>query len=283
MLGVERASRPQGEAPLSGPTPEQISGNWNQVARRYARHLDSTTALYAADTVRLAEVGSGDRVLDVASGSGAATVLAARRAHEVLAVDFSSEMCAALQERLEREGVGNVAVHEMDAQDLDLPDDHVDVALSSFGAMICPDRTKAFAEMARVTRPGGRLATSCWQAPPNNDWLEIFSTTIATAMPDAPTPTPPPFMELADPDRFRDELQRAGWNDLEIADVTHEADWTDAADAWAAIAEANPLFGPLLEQLPDDRVTAGRDTFGALYDQRDQTLSAGAWIAHGTA
>ena len=268
---------------MSAPTPEQIAGNWNQVARSYAEHIDSTTARYAADTVRLAGVSRDDQVLDVASGSGAATLLAAPLAQDVLAIDFSSEMCAALRERVKTEGVGNVTIREMDAQDLDLPDDHVDVALSSFGAMICPDRTRAFTEMARVTRPAGRLAASCWQAPPNNDWLEIFMTTVMTAMPDADPPTPPPFMELADPDRFRSELSAAGWNNVEIVDVTHEAEWADAAVAWSALAEANPLFGPLLEQLPDEVAATIRETFGTLFDQRHGTpLSAGAWIAHGT-
>ena len=84
----------------------------------------------------------------------------------MLAIDFSSAMCGALRERVAANGVANVTVREMDAQELDLPDDHVDVALSSFGAMICPDRTRAIAEMARFTRSSGRLAVSCWQAPP---------------------------------------------------------------------------------------------------------------------
>lgn len=164
---------------MGDPTPEQVAGNWNQVARRYAEHIDSTTALYAADLVRLAGVAAGQRVLDVASGSGAAALLAARRAGTVVAIDFSSEMCAALRERTDAEGAGNVTVQEMDAQSLDLPDDHFDVSLSSFGAMICPDRTRAFAEMARVTRPGGRLAASAWQAPPDNEWLETFHNTFS--------------------------------------------------------------------------------------------------------
>ncbi len=268
---------------MSAPTPEQIAGNWDQVARSYAEHIDSTTARYAADTVRLAEVGSDDRVLDVASGPGAATLIAAPLAQDVLAIDFSAEMCVALRERVAAEGVGNVTVREMDAQALDLPDDHFDVALSSFGAMICPDRIRAFTEMARVTRSSGRLAVSCWQAPPNNDWLEIFMTTVVTAMPEADPPTPPAFMELADPDRFRSELSEAGWNNLQIVDITHQAEWADDATAWSALAEANPLFGPLLEQLPVEVVAAIRETFGTLFDERDGTpLSAGAWVARGT-
>jgi SAM-dependent methyltransferase len=269
---------------MGDPTPEQVASNWNLVARRYGSHLDPMTALYAADAVELVAPTADDRVLDVASGFGAATLIAARLAGEVVAIDFSSEMCAALRERAQREGADNVTVHEMDAQALDLPADHFDAALSSFGAMICPDRGKAFAEMARVTRPGGRLAVSSWQAPPNNEWLQIFMTTVKTALPDQTPPTPPPFMELADPERLRSEVEVAGWTDVEVVGVTHRAHWGDADAAWAAIAESNPLFGPLLEQLPDDVSGRVRAAFGDLIDERgDAHLTAGAWVASGRA
>lgn len=267
---------------MSEKTPEQVAGNWNQVARKYAESIDPVTARYAADTLARAAVSSTDHVLDVASGFGAATMLAARQARDVVAADFSSEMCTALRERAEVEGVGNVTVHEMDAQALDLPDDGFDATISSFGVMMCPNRVAAFREMARVTRPGGRLAMSCWQAPPTNEWLEIFMTTITTAMPDADPPTPPPFMELADPERLGSELALAGWSDIEIDGVVHDADWEDADAAWAAIAEANPLFGPLLDQLPAELSTRIRSTFDGLMAERDGVpLSAGAWIATG--
>lgn len=269
---------------MTEPAPEQTASSWNQVARRYAEHIDPMTAQYAADMVGLAEPTEEDRVLDVASGFGAATLIAARRAAEVLAVDFSAEMCAALRERTRAGGLSNVSVHDMDAQALELPEDGFDTALSSFGVMICPDRHAAFSEMARVTKPGGRLVASSWQAPPHNDWLQIFMTTVTTALPDAEPPTPPAFMELADPQRFRSEVEHAGWVDVEIVDVTHRAGWADADQAWAAIAESNPVFGPMLQQFPEELSSRIRSTFGDLIDERgDARLSAGAWIAVGRA
>lgn len=269
---------------MADPTPEQIADNWNRVARRYAEHIDPMTSLYALDALELAGVESDQRVLDVASGFGAVTLLASHRAGEVVAVDFSSEMCAALRERAEAAGADNVTVREMDAQALDLPDDDFDASLSSFGVMICPDRTRAFAEMARVTRPGGCLAASAWQAPPDNDWMEIFVTTVTTALPDADPPTPPKFMELADPRRFRSELEDAGWSEVDIVGVTHRAAWNDAAVAWAALAESNPVFAPALERLTDETVAVIRGTFDDLIRERgDAHLSAGAWIATGRA
>ena len=77
-------------------------------------------------------------------------------------------------------------------------------------------------------------------------------------------------------------MEAAGWRDVEIVGVTHRAGWPDADVAWAAIAEANPVFGPLLEQLPVEVAGEIRRTFGDLIDERgDAHLAAGAWIAHG--
>ncbi len=229
-------------------TPEQLAGNWNQVARLYADHIDPMTSLYAADAVELAGVGPDDRVLDVASGAGAATVIAARQTGDVVAADFSSEMVAALRERAAAEGLDNVTVEEMDAQALGFEDDSFDAAISVFGVMIVPDRVRAFSEMARVTRPGSRIVVTSWQAPPQNDWMAIFLETMQRAMPDADPPPPPRFMELADPDRFRSELEEAGLVDVELVSVSHRSSWESAEVAWAALAESNPVFGPLAAQ-----------------------------------
>jgi hypothetical protein len=109
-------------------------------------------------------------------------------------------------------------------------------------------------------------------------------TTVVTALPDVTPPTPPPFMELADPERLRSEVEAARWTDVEVVGVTHQAHWADADAAWAAIAESNPLFGPLLEQLPDDVSGRVRAAFGDLIDERgDAHLTAGAWVASGRA
>ena len=268
---------------MDEPTPEQLAGNWNHVARLYAQNIDPATAHYAVDVVELASVAATDLVLDVASGYGAVTLLAAQRATEVVAVDFSSEMCAALRERSDSAGTDNVVVREMDAQALDFPDDVFDAALSSFGVMIVPDRSEAFAEMARVTRPGGHLVVSSWQPPPNNDWMEIFLETVSTALPDV-TPTPPKFMELADPSRLRSEVEAAGWGDVDVVGVTHQAPWEEVDTAWAAIAESNPVFGPMLEQLPAEAVARLRSTFDEILESRgDVGVSAGAWLASGRA
>lgn len=262
--------------------PEQQSQNWNQVARRYAEHIDPVTSPYAADALDLCEAAYGDRVLDVASGAGAATVLAAARASEVVAIDFSDEMVSGLQDRIRQEGIDNVTVSPMDAQDLDLPDDGFDAAISVFGVMMVPDRVRALAEMHRVLKPEGRAVVTAWQAPPDNEWMEVFFATMQEALPDAPPPTPPSFMEWADADLLADELRAAGFADVEIRTVKHGAPWEDSAAAWAAIAESNPVFGPMLQQLEPATVAGIREAFDrVLADRGNARLQAGAHLGLG--
>jgi ubiquinone/menaquinone biosynthesis C-methylase UbiE len=104
----------------------------------------------------------GERVLDVACGSGNAAIAAARRTqggtvgadYVPALLDRGRERAAA--ERLEIEFV------EADAQDLPFEDASFDVAMSIFGAMFAPDHRKAASELLRVVKPGGRIGLACW-------------------------------------------------------------------------------------------------------------------------
>jgi ubiquinone/menaquinone biosynthesis C-methylase UbiE len=78
---------------------------WDLVADGYSREIAPHLAKYADDALRLAEVGPGQLIADVACGPGALSLSAARAGARVLAIDFSSEMIARLREQCVREGV----------------------------------------------------------------------------------------------------------------------------------------------------------------------------------
>ena len=110
---------------------------------------------------RSVDVHAGERVLDVAAGSGNTAISAARRGARVTASDFVEPLLEVAQRRTELEGL-SLATAVADAQELPFEDGSFDVVLSTFGAMFAPDQQRAADELVRVCRPGGRIGLANW-------------------------------------------------------------------------------------------------------------------------
>ena len=109
-----------------------------------------------------ADVRAGHRVLDVAAGSGTATLAAARRFATVTSTDYVPALLERGRRRAEAEGFASVAFEVADAESLPYPDASFDIVLSTFGAMFAPDHQRAAAELTRVCMPGGRIGLANW-------------------------------------------------------------------------------------------------------------------------
>ena len=110
---------------------------------------------------RAIDIHPGERVLDVAAGSGNAALAAARRGAKVTATDFVPHLLETAARRAGAEGL-ELETQEADAQALPFPDGTFDVVLSTFGVMFAPDQAGAAAELLRVCRPGGRIGLTAW-------------------------------------------------------------------------------------------------------------------------
>jgi SAM-dependent methyltransferase len=104
----------------------------------------------------------GERVLDVAGGSGNGAIAAARRAWgNTIGSDFVPALLERARERAAAERL-EIEFVEADAQDLPFGDGEFDVTMSIFGAMFAPDHEKTASELLRVTKPGGRIGMANW-------------------------------------------------------------------------------------------------------------------------
>src|ERR1700689_2946333 len=115
--------------------------------------------------VELANVRAGDRVLDIATGSGEPALTAARavgQAGRVVAVDMSPAMLAIARERVEAAGLSNVELVESDAEPLSLDPHSFDAVLCRWGLMFMPDLDRVLRGMHRALKPGGRFAKAVW-------------------------------------------------------------------------------------------------------------------------
>jgi ubiquinone/menaquinone biosynthesis C-methylase UbiE len=107
------------------------------------------------------DLRSGERVLDVATGSGNTALSAARRFCEATGIDYVPDLIEQAKSRAQAERLG-VSFEIGDAEDLPYPDASFDVVLSTLGVMFAPDQEKTAAEMLRVCRPGGKIGLANW-------------------------------------------------------------------------------------------------------------------------
>jgi SAM-dependent methyltransferase len=120
-------------------------------------HMIGTQILLAAEQlIEALDVHSTDRVLDVATGSGNAALAAARRGCEVVGIDYVASLLERARERAIAESV-QAQFEDGDVEAIPFEDDSFDVVTSVFGAMFAPDQEAAASELARVTRPGGKI------------------------------------------------------------------------------------------------------------------------------
>lgn len=120
---------------------------------RFTTELDSQ---FGRDLIEACEIGPGQRVLDVAAGSGNVAIRAAEAGAEVVASDITVENMKAGEREARRQGVELEWV-EGDAQALPFDDEEFDVVTSSAGAMFAPDQLAVADELLRVCRPGGTI------------------------------------------------------------------------------------------------------------------------------
>jgi SAM-dependent methyltransferase len=135
-------------------------------------------------------IGEGMRVLDVAAGTGNASIVAAQRGASVTASDLTPEMFDAGRARAESEGVELEWV-QADAENLPFEDASYDVVMSSIGAMFAPRHQEVADELVRVCRPGGTIGLLSWT--PEGMIGGLFRTMAPFAPPPPPGAQPAPL------------------------------------------------------------------------------------------
>ena len=135
-------------------------------------------------------IGEGMRVLDVAAGTGNASIRAAERGAEVTASDLTPELLEAGRRVAEAEGTQLEWV-EADAENLPFDDESFDVVMSSIGVMFAPHHQESADQLVRVCGPGGTIGLLCWT--PEGMIGQLFKTMGPFAPPPPPGASPPPL------------------------------------------------------------------------------------------
>lgn len=168
----------------------------------------------------------GERVLDIATGSGNVAVLAGQAGAQVVGIDITDAWFDEARARAAVAGV-DVDLRLGDAEDLPIGDESFDVVPASFGAIFAPRHDLVASELARVCRPGGVIALTSWTPGGSNDTL---TSTRSSRLPPPPEFVTPPT-RWGDPAHVRelfattDVAATFGTHDLEADDGRYHTTW----------------------------------------------------------
>jgi pimeloyl-ACP methyl ester carboxylesterase/SAM-dependent methyltransferase len=251
---------------------EQARAAWDQIAPGYDEFVTATHMALANEGLRRAALRPGMRFLDVAAGSGALSIPAARLGAQVLATDQSPVMLERLSARARAEGLG-VETRVMDGHALEIDDDSFDLAGSQFGVMLFPDMPQGIREMARVVRPGGRVLMNVYGDPHRIEFFGLFVGAIQSVRPDfeGPPMDPPPLpFQLQDPERLRREFAAVGLQQVEVATITEKLEFQSGKHLWNWLASSNPIVAMVLDQLDltSDETEAIRQALDRMVGER---------------
>jgi ubiquinone/menaquinone biosynthesis C-methylase UbiE len=254
------------------PPSSETRDAWDRIAPDYDRTNTPTQIWLGNEGLRRAGLEQGMRFVDVAAGSGALSIPAARIGAEVLAIDQSPVMLELLTERAATEGL-RIATREMDGHALTLADDSFDMAGSQFGVMLFPDMPKGIREMARVVRPGGRVLMIAYGDPHQIDFLTFLVQALQSVRPDfeGPPMDPPPLpFQLSDPGTLRQALAQAGLKDISVETIAESTRFETGEALWDWIVWNNPIVEEVLEclQLSKAERDVVRRTLDALVRDR---------------
>lgn len=232
--------------------------------------------------------------LDVGCGGGSQSLMLARRLGsqaKVLGVDISGPLLEVARGKVTDGDAASLSFLQADASDHPFEPGSFDLLFSRFGVMFFDDPVGAFSHMRKALRPGARLAFCCWQAMMANDWTRIplQAALQHVAPPEAPDPHAPGPFAFADPERLRDILQSAGFEDIQLVPFNREVRFSEAPSLKESVREL-AMIGPvsrlLAEQEPEvvERVlVAMEEVMAPFYQDGGLAMPAAIWFVTGRA
>ncbi len=206
--------------------------------------------------VELARIGPGDRVLDIATGSGEPGLTAARKVGTgglVVATDQSAAMLNLARERAAAAGLHNVQFVATGAEELAVGESGFDAALCRWGLMFVGDLDAAVRRIAQLLAPGGRLATAVWGPADKVPMISLGDDAVREL---AKLPPPPPGapgpLKLADTGPLERALTAAGFKEVRVDPINVRFEFASPqAFAEQRRAVSTP-FRAMLAKLPNE-------------------------------
>ncbi|MGE0440168.1 MAG: class I SAM-dependent methyltransferase [Gemmatimonadales bacterium] len=243
---------------------------WDKAEPLYERFWAAQLEPAQRRLLALANLRPGDRILDVAAGTGLVTFPAAEAVGpggQVTATDLSEAMVESLRTGAVARGLANVTALRMDGESLDFPSASFDAALCALGLMYFPDPRRSLAGIRRVLQPGGRAVAAVWGARRHCGWAEIFPIVEARVA----SEVCPLFFQLGTGDALAAGFEAAGFRDLTVERLTTVLRYDSAEDACGAAFAGGPVALAYSRFDETTRAAAHRDYLDSIAEYRRGT------------
>jgi ubiquinone/menaquinone biosynthesis C-methylase UbiE len=212
---------------------------WDKATAHYERFWAQQLEPAQDLLLSMAALRPGERVLDIACGTGLVTFRAAAAvgpSGRVVGTDLSEGMIVAIRQEAARRGVAGEFARQ-DAEALEFPDRSFDAALCGLGLMYVPDAQQALREMRRVLVPGGRAVAAVWGARGRCGWAEIFPIVERRVA----SEVCPLFFMLGTGDALAIGFEGAGFRNIRTERIATTLDYASADDAIGAAFAGGPV------------------------------------------
>jgi ubiquinone/menaquinone biosynthesis C-methylase UbiE len=223
------------------------AGTYERFAARLAPVQDQLVDVLA--------IGPGDKVLDLATGTGEVAIRAARRGATVSGIDIAEPMLAKARERAGEEGF-DLALELGDVEYLPYEDACFDVLVSNFGVVFAPDHANVAAELARIACPGARLGFTAWK--PNPKLGELYRRFTLEPIEGRE------MYEWGREDHVEDMLGEDF--ELEFEDGTLWIEADSGEEIWSLFSESAPPVIALIKRLDERQLEEFHQAFVELYE-----------------
>jgi ubiquinone/menaquinone biosynthesis C-methylase UbiE len=213
---------------------------WDKAVEDYDRFFLPVLKQCSEKCTSLLDPQPGERILDVATGTGVAAFMAAGRvgpAGEVVATDISEKMVEQTRAYAAQHGVTNMRFERTDAEELPYPDASFDAVTCVLGLMYPAEPERAIEQMHRVLKPGGRATVCVWGRRERCGWADIFPITDARVESDVC----PMFFQLGLPGALSLAFENVGFTDIAEERCDSTLEFKGAADLCSAVFSGGPV------------------------------------------
>ena len=236
---------------------EQQKASWNRFSAGWKKwdelFMDFLRPM-GQEIIHVLDPKGQDAVLDVAAGTGEPGLTIAARIPQgrVVITDLAASMLEIAGENAQRRGLRNVEARVCDVCALPFADQSFDAISCRFGFMFFPDMALAAREMARVLKPGGRVATAVWNVGEKNFWVTAIMGAINRnmALP-APAPGAPGMFRCAQAGWGEALFSQAGLKNVSVREVAGRLNCQTADVYWRAMTEVAAPVVAALSQADD--------------------------------